>query len=61
MLSMYVRARNWAATDEGATALEYGLLVAFIALAIAVAVGAFGTELHDFFDSIAGKTGIVTP
>lgn len=60
MLALYVRARNWAQADEGATALEYGLLVALIAIAIAAAVMLFGTQLHTFFDNIATETGIVT-
>ncbi len=41
--------------EEGATALEYGLLVALIALVIVVGVGAFGTELNTFFNGIAGR------
>lgn len=45
--------------DEGATALEYGMLVAFIAIIIAVAVGAFGNELKAFFEGIGDQTGIV--
>jgi pilus assembly protein Flp/PilA len=41
--------------ESGATALEYGLLVALIALVIVVGVGAFGTELNAFFNGIAGR------
>ncbi len=39
--------------ERGATATEYGLLVAFIALAIVVGVTAFGTALNDFFNALA--------
>ncbi|MEV4412455.1 Flp family type IVb pilin [Catellatospora sp. NPDC049609] len=39
----------WASRDRGATAVEYGLMVALIAAAIVVLVGAFGTELADLF------------
>lgn len=41
--------------DEGATALEYGVLVALIALIIVVGVGFFGTQLNAFFNGIAGR------
>jgi Flp pilus assembly pilin Flp len=36
-------------TEDGATATEYGLLVVFIALTIAVGVGAFGVALNGAF------------
>jgi pilus assembly protein Flp/PilA len=38
--------------DRGATATEYALLVALIAIVIAVAVGFFGSQLSDFFHGI---------
>ncbi len=40
--------------DYGATAVEYGLLVALIAGAIAVAVGVFGRSVVDLFLIPAG-------
>lgn len=54
LTSLYVRARNWMEADEGATALEYAILVALIALIIVVGVGAFGGALNEFFNDIAG-------
>jgi pilus assembly protein Flp/PilA len=46
--------------DEGATMVEYGLLVALIAVVAAVGAAALGTELSTFFSAIAtwlaGKT-----
>jgi pilus assembly protein Flp/PilA len=47
------------AKDRGATATEYAMLVAFIAIAIAVAVTAFGGQLSSFFTSLGEKIGIV--
>lgn len=41
--------------EEGATALEYGLLAALIAAAITVAVGALGTSVTSTFDAIASE------
>jgi pilus assembly protein Flp/PilA len=38
--------------ERGATATEYALLVALIAVVIAVAVGFFGSQLSDFFHNI---------
>lgn len=45
--------------ERGATATEYALLVAFIALAIVVGVTAFGTELDAFFDGLGAEIGIL--
>lgn len=55
MLHLYtlletVRSRR---NETGATATEYGLLVAFIALLIIVGVTALGTNLNDFFQGLA--------
>jgi pilus assembly protein Flp/PilA len=41
--------------DRGATAVEYGLMVALIAIAIIVAVTAVGTNLAALFTQIAGE------
>ncbi len=42
-------------SDEGATALEYGVLVALIALIIIAGVGLFGNALDAFFAGIAAR------
>ena len=39
--------------DSGATAIEYGLIAALIALAIVVGATALGTQLNAQFDYIA--------
>lgn len=44
--------------DRGATATEYALLVAFIALAIIVGVTAFGTALNNFFSDLGQRVGL---
>jgi pilus assembly protein Flp/PilA len=41
--------------DRGATAVEYGLMVALIAIVIIVAVTAVGTNLAALFTEIAGE------
>jgi pilus assembly protein Flp/PilA len=41
--------------ESGATAIEYGLIAAGIAVAIIVAVNAVGTDLSSLFGRISGK------
>ena len=41
----------------GATAVEYGLIVALIAVVIIIAVALLGTNLRTVFQYIAGKLG----
>ena len=41
--------------ERGATAIEYSMLVVFIALAIAVGAQALGTDLGNMFTNV-GKT-----
>jgi pilus assembly protein Flp/PilA len=43
--------------ESGATAIEYGLIAALIALAIIVGAGTLGTTLNAKFDAIATKLG----
>ena len=47
--------RKFAADASGATAIEYGLIAAGIAVAIIVAVGLVGTKLTAMFTTVAGK------
>ncbi|WHP58175.1 Flp family type IVb pilin [Arthrobacter sp. KFRI-F3372] len=53
MLSLYtnlmIRLRN---EDKGATAVEYGIMVGLIAVAIIVAVNLLGGTLDGFFDTV---------
>jgi pilus assembly protein Flp/PilA len=41
--------------DEGATMVEYGLMVALIAIVVLGAVTLIGTNLNDTFGDIAAK------
>jgi len=43
--------------EEGATAVEYGLMVALIAAVIIAAVTALGTNTRDKFDAVATAIG----
>ena len=39
--------------EEGATAVEYGIMVALIAMVIIVAVAAVGTNLNTLFTNVS--------
>ena len=43
--------------DEGATAIEYGLIAALIAVVIIAALTALGTNLQTTFQSVADQVG----
>ena len=46
--------------DRGATATEYALLVAFIAIAIIGGVTFFGKALNTFFQGLGSRIGVST-
>jgi pilus assembly protein Flp/PilA len=50
---MRIRFRALAKSERGASAVEYGLLVALIAVIIIGAVTLLGTNLRDVFDKSA--------
>ena len=43
--------------EDGATAVEYGLMVALIAVVIIAAVTLLGTNLSEKFDTVAQEVG----
>ncbi|MEM7399089.1 MAG: Flp family type IVb pilin [Pseudomonadota bacterium] len=47
--------------ESGATAIEYGLIAAGIAVAIIVAVNQLGTDLGLLFSGISGEVTTNTP
>ena len=48
--ALQLRARLW--VETGASAVEYGLLVALIAAVIVLVVAALGTNVSSAFDSV---------
>lgn len=53
MLATIVRARSALSQPErGATTVQYGTMVALIATAVIVVVGAFGDHVHDAYQSL---------
>ena len=47
--------KKFFASEEGATAIEYGLIAAGIAVAISAVVFTFGQDLAALFTSMSGK------
>ena len=47
--------------ETGATAIEYGLVAAFISLAGIVALQAMGTNISSFFSSVSSTIDAVQP
>lgn len=41
--------------EEGATAVEYGLIIGLIAVALVIVLTALGTGLSDLFDKVSTK------
>ncbi|MBT9473291.1 MAG: Flp family type IVb pilin [Phenylobacterium sp.] len=46
--------------ESGATAIEYGLIAALIAVVLVTAVTALGTKLSGVFTGISGKIPTIT-
>lgn len=59
MLKLYTWVQSYFRSDEGATMVEYGLMVALIAVAAIVAITLIGTNLSALFNSIGVKLGVV--
>jgi pilus assembly protein Flp/PilA len=53
--SMTNLVRRFLGDESGATAIEYGLIAAGIAVAIIVAVNAVGTDLSSLFGRVSAK------
>ena len=47
--------------QEGQGATEYGLLIAFVVLSIALTVGLLGTAITGFLGRVAGKLDALVP
>jgi len=52
LLKWYARAKTWAVNDEGATAVEYGIMVAAIAAVIIAIVILLGEQLNKVFTNV---------
>ncbi len=57
MLKLYTRYQVWRADDEGATAVEYGIMVAAIAAVIIAVVFAIGLKVETAFNTVNNQAG----
>jgi len=57
MKTLLTKIKNLIREEEGASAVEYGLLVALIAVAIIGAVQLLGTNLKTMFTNVAATIG----
>ena len=57
LTKLYVRMRTWLDDQKGATAVEYGLMVAGIAMLIIIAVWALGGNLSTLFSNVSSRIG----
>lgn len=55
MKTQLTKIKNFIHDEEGASAVEYGLLVSLIAVAIIAAVTLLGNSLSAMFEGVAGK------
>jgi pilus assembly protein Flp/PilA len=53
--------RKFLKDESGATAIEYGLIAALVAVAIIVALEALGTSLSGMFTAVKGKLDAKKP
>jgi pilus assembly protein Flp/PilA len=55
MKDLFTKMKTFIADEEGASAVEYGLLVAGIAVVVMTAIYTIGTNLNTKYTSVAGK------
>ena len=60
MKSMMKKVKTFLADEQGATAVEYGLLVALIAAVIVTIVVTLGQQINNAFTTISGKLPALT-
>jgi pilus assembly protein Flp/PilA len=53
MKDLFTKVKSFIREEEGASAVEYGLLVAGIAVVVMTAIYAIGTNLNTKFNSVA--------
>ena len=52
--------RNFIKDEEGATVVEYAVLVALIIAASVVIIGTLGTKINDLFNAVDSKFNVPT-
>ncbi len=57
MKDLFTKVKHFIREEAGASAVEYGLLVAGIAVVVMVSIYLIGTNLNAKFDSVAQQLG----
>ena len=57
MKDLFTKVRTFILDEEGASAVEYGLLVAGIAVVVMASIYLIGTNLNTTFDTVGQKLG----
>lgn len=57
VIAMWARSRVALHDDDGATLVEYGLLVALIAVAVMATLTLLGVQINDMFCSVLTEIG----
>ena len=57
MKDLFTKVKTFILDEEGASAVEYGLLVALIAVVIITAVTLLGENLRQTFNNVANEIG----
>lgn len=60
LLQLWSKKQSFVLCDKGATAIEYGLIAAGIAVAISAAVFAFGSSLNTLFSGLSSTIAPTT-
>jgi pilus assembly protein Flp/PilA len=58
MKKMIQVAKRFVREEEGASAIEYGLIAALIAVALIVGASALGSSLNGLFNDLSGEVGV---
>ncbi|WP_320536203.1 Flp family type IVb pilin [Pseudarthrobacter sp. IC2-21] len=61
MMAYVAGVKDRLSSEKGATAVEYGLMVALIAVAIIVTVGLLGGQLNRLFEVVRGQLAGIAP
>ena len=61
LVKLWVKKEAFIRSERGATAIEYGLIAAGIAVAISVVVFTVGSDLVGLFSGIGTKLAAATP
>lgn len=54
-MNLIKKIKSFVASEDGATAIEYGLIAALISVAIVAILGTIGTDLTDIFTTVSDE------